>query len=209
MCVNDDKNRIRKLKTDRGRECRGLFFKQELKKKKVYGTIPTERAGLEKCLGKEDVVENYTVFDWIVQNAVAFWLLVIVVLLVFELLTLGLTTIWFTFGGLIAMAIAAADGPFAFQFAAFVVISLLAMVLVRNVALERFNQNRARTNVDSVLGQKAIVTQKINNLKSEGQVVLNGMEWTARSTTDAEIEMGAVVVVKRVSGVKLIVEKEG
>ncbi|MCD7750928.1 MAG: NfeD family protein [Lachnospiraceae bacterium] len=154
-------------------------------------------------------MENYTVFDWIVQNAVAFWLLVIVVLLVFELLTLGLTTIWFTFGGLIAMAIAAADGPFAFQFAAFVVISLLAMVLVRNVALERFNQNRARTNVDSVLGQKAIVTQKINNLKSEGQVVLNGMEWTARSTTDAEIEMGAVVVVKRVSGVKLIVEKEG
>ena len=154
-------------------------------------------------------MENYTVFDWIVQNAVAFWLLVIVVLLVFELLTLGLTTIWFAFGGLIAMAIAAADGPFALQFGAFAVISLLAMVLVRNVALERFNQNRARTNVDSVLGQKAIVTQKINNLKSEGQVVLNGMEWTARSASDSEIEEGAVVVVKRVSGVKLIVEKEG
>ncbi len=188
----------------------GLFSVFLLKKKNVYDTILAERtSGIIPDGGKEDIVESYTVFDWIVQNAVAFWLLVIVVLLVFELFTLGLTTIWFAFGGLIAMAIAAVDGPFALQFCAFVVISLLVMFLVRNVALEHFNKNRVKTNVDSVLGQKAIVTQKIDNLRSEGQVVLNGMEWTARSDSGLEIEAGAVVVVKRVSGVKLIVEKEG
>ncbi len=151
---------------------------------------------------------SYTVLDWIVQNAVAFWLVVIVVLLVFELLTLGLTTIWFSLGALVAMVIAAADGPFALQFCAFAVISLLAMELARSAALKHFNKNRARTNVDSLIGQKAIVTRKINNIKSEGQAVVNGMEWTARSASDSEIEEGAVVVVKRVSGVKLIVEKE-
>ncbi len=154
-------------------------------------------------------MELFAVFDWIVGNAVAFWLIVIAALLVFELVTLGLTTIWFAFGGLIAMVIAAAGGSFAFQFGAFAVISLLAMALVRNIALEHFNKSRAKTNVDSLPGQKAIVTEKIDNVRSQGKAVLNGMEWTARSVSDSEIEEGAVVVVKRVSGVKLIVEKEG
>ncbi|MCD7737794.1 MAG: NfeD family protein [Lachnospiraceae bacterium] len=148
------------------------------------------------------------IFQWIAQNSVIFWLLMVVVLLVLELLTLGLTTIWFAFGALVAMALAAAGSPFALQFGVFVVSSLLVMGLVRNVALEHFNKDRARTNVDALVGQKAIVTERISNVRAQGQAVLNGMEWTARSMTEEEIEEGAVVVVRNVSGVKLIVEKE-
>ncbi|MCD8130520.1 MAG: NfeD family protein [Lachnospiraceae bacterium] len=148
------------------------------------------------------------IFQWIADNSVFFWLIMVVALLVFELLTLGLTTIWFAFGALVAMALAAVESPFALQFGVFVVISLLVMGLVRNVALEHFNKDRARTNVDALVGQKAIVTRRISNVKSQGQAVLNGMEWTARGLTEEEIEEGAVVVVRSVSGVKLIVEKE-
>ncbi|MCD8326863.1 MAG: NfeD family protein [Lachnospiraceae bacterium] len=148
------------------------------------------------------------IFHWIGQNPVMFWLLMVVVLLVFELVTLGLTTIWFAFGALVAMALAAAGSPFALQFGAFAVVSLLIMALVRNVALEHFNKDRTRTNVDALVGQKAIVTQRVSNVKAQGQAVLNGMEWTARSTTEEEIEEGTVVIVKSVSGVKLMVEKE-
>ncbi|MCD7806116.1 MAG: NfeD family protein [Lachnospiraceae bacterium] len=147
-------------------------------------------------------------FQWILQNSVMFWLLMVVVMLVAELLTLGLTTIWFAFGALVALVLAAVGSPFAVQFGAFAVVSLLVMALARNAALEHFNHDRARTNVDALVGQKAIVTQSISNVKAQGQAVLNGMEWTARGTTEEEIEEGAVVVVRNVSGVKLIVEKE-
>lgn len=146
--------------------------------------------------------------QWILLNSVQFWLIMVVVLLVSELATMGLTTIWFALGALIAMALAAVGSPFPVQFLVFAVVSVLTMAFVRSAALRHFNQGRTKTNVDGLIGQKAIVTQKINNVKAEGQAVLNGMEWTARSVSDSEIEEGAVVVVKRVSGVKLIVEKE-
>ena len=73
-----------------------------------------------------------------------------------------------------------------------------------------FNQQRVKTNVDSIIGKKAIVLTEINNLKEQGQVSLNGMEWSARAYEEEKIiPAGAVVEVKEIQGVKLIViEKE-
>ena len=143
------------------------------------------------------------------MNPVIMWLAVLVILVIVELATMGLTTIWFAGGALIATIIAALEGPLWLQFVCFVVVSLVLLVLTRPVAMRYFNQNREKTNTDSLIGKQAIVTLDVNNLLGTGQVMLNGMEWSARSTKeDVKIEAGAVVVVKGISGVKVLVEPQ-
>ena len=143
------------------------------------------------------------------MNSVIMWLAVLVILVIVELATMGLTTIWFAGGALIATVIAALEGPLWLQFVCFVVVSLVLLVLTRPVAMRYFNQNREKTNADSLVGKQAIVTLDINNLLGTGQVMLNGMEWSARSAKDdVKIEAGAVVIVKSISGVKVLVEPQ-
>ena len=85
------------------------------------------------------------------------------------------------------------------------------MVLVfftRPIAVRYFNKDRVKTNAESMVGRKAIVTGAINNIKAEGQVTVSGMEWSARSVSDdVQIAEGAVVTIVAISGVKLIVEE--
>lgn len=139
------------------------------------------------------------------------WLIVLVVCLVVEFSTLGLTSIWFAGGALLSMIIALIGGPLWLQILVFLVASIVLLIFTRPVATKYFNKNRTKTNVDSIAGRQAIVTEKIDNLKGMGQIVTNGMEWTARSLDDSVIEEGAVVTIEKIEGVKAIVKmkKEG
>lgn len=137
------------------------------------------------------------------------WLIAVVALVVIELATLGLTTIWFAAGALVATVAAALGAPLFVQIALFMIVSVLVLIFVRPFAVKFFNQDREKTNVDSMLGQKGIVTAQIDNLQAAGQVTLNGMEWTARAVSDDRvIPEGSVVIVRDIQGVKLIVDLE-
>ena len=101
---------------------------------------------------------------------------------------------------------AAVHAPLWVQIVLFLVVSALLLFFTRPVAVKYFNKDRVRTNVESLIGQQAIVISEINNLQGIGQVTVNGQEWSARSTNEeATIPVGTVVVIERVSGVKLIV----
>lgn len=74
-------------------------------------------------------------------------------------------------------------------------------------AVKYLNTRTVKTNTEALVGKSARVIADINNLKSEGQVVINGLEWTARSSDDTIIfRTGDVVTVVGIEGVKLIVE---
>ncbi len=140
---------------------------------------------------------------------VYFWLIVMILFIVFELLTMGLTTIWFALGALAALAIAAVGGPIWLQILVCFVVSLLSLLFYRSVAKEHFNKNRVKTNADSLIGKKGIVTEDISNIYATGQVTVAGQEWTARAVNDEVVyEKGMMVVIRDIKGVKLIVEKE-
>ena len=71
------------------------------------------------------------------------------------------------------------------------------------------NRGVSKTNVESLIGKKAVVIQKIDNLAQTGQVRINDIEWMARTKLDTEtIPENSVVVIEAVQGVKLIVKKE-
>lgn len=137
------------------------------------------------------------------------WLVVFVFLIIVEIITMGLTTIWFAGGALIATAAAALHAPLWLQIVLFLVVSAVLLFFTRPIAVKYFNKDRVRTNVESLIGQQAIVISEINNLQGIGQVTVNGQEWSARSVEEGiTLPVGAVVVIRRVSGVKLIVEEK-
>lgn len=142
------------------------------------------------------------------MDQVIFWLGLLIVLVIIEVATLGLTTIWFAGGALISTIAAAVGLPLFVQITLFLVVSVVLLVFTRPVAMRFFNTERTSTNVDSLIGKQAIVTGEINNLKGMGQVTVNGLEWTARSADESKvIPEGTVTIIRAVSGVKLMVEE--
>lgn len=139
-----------------------------------------------------------------------FWIALIIFFLVVEICTFGLTTIWFAAGAAAAAVLDVMDVSFLVQFAAFLFISFLFIVFVRKWALKRFNTKRIKTNAESLIGQKAIVTEDICNLTAAGAVRINGAEWSAKlpEGIDDTLTKGTVVIVQEIRGVKLIVEKD-
>ena len=139
---------------------------------------------------------------------VYFWLIAMILFLGFELATMGLTTMWFALGSLAALVVAAVGGPVWLQVIVFFVVSLLALFGFRNLTKDHFNRNRVKTNADSLIGRKGIVTEEVSNVYATGQVTVAGQEWTARSVDDSvTLEKGEMVVIRSISGVKLMVER--
>ena len=139
------------------------------------------------------------------------WLVILIVLLVIEVITLGLSTIWFAGGALASFIAALAGANVAVQVVLFLAVSIILLLFTRPVVMKYLNRNKTATNADSLIGEQAVVTQTINNLMSRGEVFIIGMAWTARSGREDEvIEKDTVVRILRIDGVKLIVErKEG
>ena len=141
------------------------------------------------------------------MSEVTIWLAVLVVCVGIEIATMGLTTLWFAGGALVSAILAALNAPLWLQIVAFFVVSLILLYLTRPVAVKYFNKDRVKTNVESLIGRQAIVISEIDNLQGIGQVTVGGQEWSARSVKDdVQLPVGSVVVVRSVSGVKLIVE---
>ena len=134
------------------------------------------------------------------MSEVTIWLAVLVVCVGIEIATMGLTTIWFAGGALVSAILAALNAPLWLQ---------IVLYLTRPVAVKYFNKDRVKTNVESLIGRQAIVISEIDNLQGIGQVTVGGQEWSARSVKDdVQLPVGSVVVVRSVSGVKLIVEEK-
>ncbi len=142
-------------------------------------------------------------------NMTMVWLIILVLLVVIELLTMGLTTVWFAGGALVATLASMLGLPLVIQIILFLVVSGLLLFFTRPIAVKYFNKDRVRTNAESLVGRQAIVISEIDNLQGIGQVNVGGMEWSAR-TRDENITLpvGAVVVILAIDGVKLIVEEK-
>lgn len=137
------------------------------------------------------------------------WLGVFIVLLIIEIFTLGLTTIWFAGGALIAFIAAEFGLPLPVQIALFFAVSLVLLIFTRPVAVKYFNARRTKTNSDSLVGETALVTMDIDNSLGKGQAIVNGLEWTARAENpDTRIAAGRQVIITSIDGVKLIVKEE-
>lgn len=135
------------------------------------------------------------------------WLALIVFFVIAEACTVVLVSIWFAGGSLVGLILAALHAPWWLQIIGALVVSGVLIYFTRPIAMKHFNKSVVKTNVSSLAGKQAIVTEEINNLKATGQVIVNGQEWSARNIADGEaIPEGAVVTIEKVKGVTLQVK---
>lgn len=139
-----------------------------------------------------------------------YWLVLFVALLIIEIITMGLTTIWFAGGALAAFLAGVIGFGLVVQVVTFLAVSILLLVLTRPIAMKYFNQERQKTNAERLIGEKALVLEDIDTLKAVGTVIIGGQEWSAKTDEpDGKIRKDTVVEVEGIQGVKLIVrEKE-
>jgi membrane protein implicated in regulation of membrane protease activity len=133
------------------------------------------------------------------------WFGLTVVLLIAEASTVTVISLWFAAGSLAAMVTALTGGGLAFQAAVFLVVSAIALTALRPLVRKHLTPKLTATNIDSVIGSVGIVTVPIDNIAATGQIKLNGMEWSARSTSGEALDAGTKVRVDKIEGVKVFV----
>ncbi|MFI3208660.1 MAG: NfeD family protein [Eubacteriales bacterium] len=143
------------------------------------------------------------------MSAVGYWLIVFVVLLLFEIVTMGLTTVWFAGGALIAALASNFITSEPIQIIIFLVSSIILLVLTRPFALKYVNRKVEKTNAESIIGTDTIVIEDIDELHGTGKVRVNGIEWSAKNAVTGEvIKSSEVVTIMGIQGVKAIVTKK-
>lgn len=137
-----------------------------------------------------------------------YWLVILAALLLIEIFTLGLFTIWFSGGALIAFFVSlVAEDNLLLQVIVFLTVSLVLLIFTRPLVLKYYNPKRIKTNYEGVIGKNGIVIVAIDNLKSTGQVTVDGQEWSAKTVDGSRIEKGSIVNVQAITGVRLVVTK--
>lgn len=144
-------------------------------------------------------MENYM---WII------WLGIFVLAIVIESLTADLVTIWFAFGGMIALIISFIPGvSWWIELIIFMVISVVSLLCLRPIASRLLKRNIVSSNVDEMIHKKGKMIKTCDEI-NHGEVKINGVVWTAISSDEHKvIKEGSVVEVLAVDGNKLVVKE--
>ncbi|MGI6731372.1 MAG: NfeD family protein [Anaerovoracaceae bacterium] len=145
--------------------------------------------------------------DFIIPEPIV-WILIAVIFAIIEAFTMGLTTIWFTIGGVGACLVALAGGSILLQVVVFLVVSIVLLYFTRPLAEKKLKIGHEKNSIDQIIGKSALVTEDIEPYHT-GQVKLDGQIWTAVSKHNQDtLVKGEEVRILKVEGVKLIVERK-
>lgn len=133
------------------------------------------------------------------------WLAVMVLAIIVEAISLGLTSLWFAVGALAAWLVSLAVGSFAVQLTVFLIVSLALLIGIRPFAVKGLKIGRVRTNADALVGTEGFVLKAIEPLSAAGQVKVGAQIWTAVS--EESLSEGEKVQVLDIQGVKLVVKR--
>ena len=141
-------------------------------------------------------------------DAWLFWLIMLAVFLIAEAMTVNLTTIWFAVGALTALVLDLAGFSIEVQITAMIIISALLLasfVVFVRPRMSKGRNKRVATNADRMIGQEALVTERIDPIQGSGQIRVLGQTWSANSANSKPIEPGNRVIIIEIRGVKAIV----
>lgn len=134
------------------------------------------------------------------------WIVLTIVFILGEIVTVGLTSIWFAGGALMALLCYALGLSLVWQILVFIAVSLVLLAFTRPWAVKFLKPHLIKTNYESVIGENVCLTETVDNLKGTGTAVRKGQEWTARAYEDGKVfEAGTIVKVEEIRGVTLYV----
>ena len=136
------------------------------------------------------------------------WVATLIVAIFAEAHTTALVAIWFIPSAGIAMILSFCRVPIFLQILVFLVLSVLFIVFSRTIFKKMRLVKHVPTNADALIGEKAVVTESIDNLSGTGQVKIRGQIWTARASDEKmKYDKGEILNVVGIEGVKLICKK--
>lgn len=137
-----------------------------------------------------------------------FWLIAAGVFFIIEMATIGFLVFWLGIGALLAMLTSFITDSILIQVLVFVITSIILLIFTRPL-VNKFVKipKEVKTNAYSIIGKKAIVISKINNIEGNGQVKIDGDVWSAKSFDDEDIPENTEVEIVEIDGVKAVVKK--
>ena len=141
------------------------------------------------------------IYGWI-------WIAVIVLAFIIEVLTDQLISIWFVPGAVIATIFDFCDINPIWQLLVVLVLAAIGIIFAKTFLCKRINSSVVKTNIEAIIGERCIVTEKIDNYVGCGQVKVKGQIWSARGVGDDDVfESGEILHVVAIEGVKVICKK--
>lgn len=138
--------------------------------------------------------------------AAVVWIVLIIVFALIEIVTVGLTSIWFAGGAVAALLCYAVGLSEVWQFIVFVAVSLILLCFTRPWAMKYLKPHLVKTNYEQAIGENVCLTETVDNIRGTGTAVYKGQEWTARACEENKIfEAGSIVKVKEIRGVTMYV----
>ena len=139
---------------------------------------------------------------------VIIWAVVFVAALIAEIFSEALVSVWFCVGAVVALGVSFIPGmPFWGSIIVFVGVSALSFLIIRPLVKDKLFRLHAKTNVDSMIGRKGLVTKKITTFE-KGEVKVDGVLWSAiKKVSEEDIEVGKIVEVISIQGNKLFVKE--
>lgn len=136
------------------------------------------------------------------------WIAVVIASVICEAATAALISIWFLPAALVSLVLSILEVSVWIQAVVFFVVSIASIILFHSFFKKHTDSKKTATNVDIIIGERAIVTEKVDNILAVGAVKVKGQSWSAKSLDEAVIlDEGEVVEVVSVSGVKLVCRK--
>jgi membrane protein implicated in regulation of membrane protease activity len=137
------------------------------------------------------------------------WLILLIVFLVVEGITVGLVSIWLAGGALAALFLQLLGAAVIWQIVAFFLISFVLLIFTRPIARKYLNVTHESTNCERFVGKFIKITERVDNMEGTGRAILDDQEWMVRAKVEGEtFEVGEIVRIVEISGVKLLVIKE-
>lgn len=136
------------------------------------------------------------------------WLIAAIAFGFIEAITLGIATIWFSIGALIAWVFSLFNTPLWVQIVVFLVSSSVLLYFTRPIAQKYLKIGHTKTNAETIKGKTGIVIKEIDNLQGTGQVKVGGQIWSAKTYNDEKVPEDSIVEILDIQGVKLVVKEK-
>ena len=105
------------------------------------------------------------------------WLGIVIALVLIELATVNLVTIWYIASGIVTMLLSIFIDNFFIQFLVFVILGTILLVTTREYLVKLIDSTKTKTNLDRVIGMIGICTEEIKK-NNPGEVKVDGKRWT-------------------------------
>ena len=132
-----------------------------------------------------------------------YWLIAAIVLVIVEIMTTGFGVICFAIGAAFSALVSGLGGNPTWQVVVFVVVSMLAFIFLRPVAIRFFDKKskEVKTNAEAIIGRKGVVSERIDAKQHTGRVAIDGDDWKAVAEDGSVIEKGANVEIVKLDSI--------